>query len=79
MRSMIFAALVAATTISVASAEDLSTQAPPPSPPASRSPTTVTGDKLPGISPQQEAAIRYHPCTQAVGWANGRLRCNNRY
>jgi hypothetical protein len=75
MRSMIFAALVAATTISVASAEDLSTQAPSPSP----SPTTVTGDKLPGISPQQEAAIRYHPCTMAMGWVNGRLRCNNRY
>ena len=71
MRSMIFAALVAATTLSVASAEDLSTQAPPPS--------GAMIDNLPGISPQQEAAIPYIPCTIAVGWVNGRLRCNNRY
>jgi hypothetical protein len=68
---MIFAALVAATTISVASAEDLSTQAPPPKP--------VTTDEQPGISPQQEAAMPYHPCVQALGWVNRRLRCDNRY
>jgi hypothetical protein len=71
MRSMIFAALVAATTISFASAEDVSTPSPPPTP--------GTADKTPGISPQQEAAIPYIPCTIAVGWVNGRLRCNNRY
>ena len=71
MRSMIFAVLVAATTISVASAEDLSTQAPPPS--------GATIDNLPGISPQQQAAIPYHPCVEALGWVNGRLRCDNRY
>jgi len=71
MRSMIFAVLVAATTISVASAEDLSTQAPPPS--------GAMIDNLPGISPQQEAAIPYTPCVQPMGWVNGRLRCDNRY
>jgi hypothetical protein len=58
MRSMILAALVAATTISVASAEDLSTQAPPPS--------GAMIDNLPGISPQQEAAIPYTPCCSRV-------------
>jgi len=49
---MIFAALVAATTISVASAGGVSTPSPPP----------VTTDnviaKPQGISPQQEIAIR---------------------
>jgi hypothetical protein len=64
MRSMIFAALVAATTISVASAENDKDVTDP--------------DKTPGISPQQQAKIPYIPCTEAVGWVNGRLRCNNR-
>jgi hypothetical protein len=36
-------------------------------------------DETPGISPQQQAKIPYIPCTEAVGWVNGRLRCNNRY
>ena len=71
MRSMIFAVLVAATTISVASAEDLSTQAPPPS--------GAMIDNLPGISAEQEIAIPYTPCVQPMGWVNGRLRCDNRY
>ena len=75
MRSIIFAALVAATTISVASAGGVSTPSPPPPP--------VTTDnviaKPQGISPQQEIAIPYIPCIKAVGWVNGRLRCDNRY
>ena len=81
MRSMIFAALVAATTISVASAEDLSTQAPSPSPPPKppQPVAPVTTDQTPGIGAQQQAAIRYHPCVEALGWVNGRLRCDNRY
>ena len=80
MRSMIFAALVAATTISVASAEDLSTQAPPQAPPpkAPQAVAPVTADQTPGISPQQQAKIPYHPCVEALGWVNGRLRCDNR-
>ena len=77
MRSMIFAALVAATTISVASAEDVSRPSPPPKPPQAVAP--VTADQTPGISPQQQAAIPYHPCVQALRWVNGRLRCDNRY
>ena len=78
MRSMIFAALVAATTISVASAEDVSTPSPPPTPPQVVAPVKTT-DQTPGISVQQQAAIPYHPCVEALGWVNGRLRCNNRY
>jgi hypothetical protein len=38
----------------------------------------VTTDQTPGISPQQQAAIPYHPCVEALGWVNGRLRCDNR-
>ena len=74
MRSMIFAALVAATTISVASAEGVST--PLPTPPVT---TDNVIAKPQGISPQQEIAIPYIPCIKAVGWVNGRLRCDNRY
>ena len=48
MRSMIFAALVAATTISVASAEGVSTPSPPPVT------TDNVRDKPLGISPQQD-------------------------
>jgi hypothetical protein len=73
MRSMIFAALVAATTISVASAESVSTPSPPPVT------TDNVRDKPLGISSQQEIAIPYIPCIKAVGWVNGRLRCDNRY
>jgi hypothetical protein len=86
MRSMIFAALVAATTVSVASAEndqDKSKPWPPPSPPSSPPSSTSLSkpliDQLPGISPEQQAKIPYIPCTEALGWAHGRLRCNNRY
>jgi hypothetical protein len=78
MRSMIFAALVAATMISVASAEDVSKPSEDvskPSPP----PTPATTPKEPGISPQQQAKIPYIPCTEALGWVHGRLRCDNRY
>jgi hypothetical protein len=71
MRSIILAVLVAATTISVASAEHDEDASPPPTP--------ATTFKEPGISPQQQAKIPYIPCTTAVGWVNGRLRCDNRY
>ena len=80
MRSIIFAALVAAATISVASAEndeDVTGPSPPPKPPQAVAP--VTTDPTPGISVQQQAAIPYHPCVEALGWVNGRLRCDNRY
>ena len=79
MRSIIFAALVAAATISVASAEndeDVTGPSPPPKPPQAVAP--VTADQTPGISPQQQAKIPYHPCVEALGWVNGRLRCDNR-
>jgi hypothetical protein len=37
-----------------------------------------TTPQEPGISPQQQAKIPYHPCVEALGWVNGRLRCDNR-
>jgi hypothetical protein len=30
-----------------------------------------------GLTAQQENEIPYHPCTEAIGWENGRLRCRN--
>ena len=32
-----------------------------------------------GITAAQEGAIPYRACTIAVGWANGRLQCHNKY
>ena len=29
------------------------------------------------LTAQQENEIPYHPCTEAVGWVNGRLVCRN--
>lgn len=37
------------------------------------------GDNQPGMTIQQEAKIPYQPCREALGWVNGRLRCDNRY
>jgi hypothetical protein len=38
--------------------------------------TTAT-DNVPGITVEQQRAVPYHPCREALGWVNGRLRCNN--
>jgi hypothetical protein len=37
------------------------------------------GDNQPGLTIQQENKIPYQPCREALGWVNGRLRCDNRY
>jgi hypothetical protein len=37
------------------------------------------GVNQPGLTIQQEAKIPYQPCREALGWVNGRLRCDNRY
>ena len=33
--------------------------------------------KQPGITVEEENAIPYQPCENALGWENGRLRCRN--
>jgi hypothetical protein len=30
-----------------------------------------------GLTVEQENAIPYHPCVEALGWINGRLSCRN--
>jgi hypothetical protein len=30
-----------------------------------------------GITRKEHDAIEYQPCLQALGWDNGKLRCNN--
>jgi hypothetical protein len=37
------------------------------------------GENEPGMTIQQENKIRYRPCREALGWVNGRLRCDNSY
>jgi hypothetical protein len=32
-----------------------------------------------GLTPKEHADIPYQPCREALGWVNGRLRCDNRY
>jgi hypothetical protein len=38
---------------------------------------TVSDNSSNGLTAEQENAIPYRPCMEAVGWANGRLRCRN--
>lgn len=38
---------------------------------------TTVSDNVPGITVEQQRAVPYHPCREALGWVNGRLRCNN--
>jgi hypothetical protein len=75
MRSVIIAAMAALATlamVSVASAQNgqrQRTDAP-----------TVRQDNSSGangLSVEQENAIPYHPCTEALGWVNGHLVCRN--
>jgi hypothetical protein len=76
MRSAIIATLsvlVTLATVSVASAQNDQSVAKPgrETPAASNNPS--------GITVEKENAVPYHPCTEAYGWVNGRLRCDNRY
>jgi hypothetical protein len=32
-----------------------------------------------GLTPKEHVDIPYQPCREALGWVNGRLRCDNRY
>jgi hypothetical protein len=71
MRSAIIAALTSLAIISVASAQDDETISGP------SSQAGQTPPPEPGITAEQESKIPYHPCMEAYGWANGRLRCSN--
>ena len=31
------------------------------------------------LTPKEHVDIPYQPCREALGWVNGRLRCDNRY
>jgi hypothetical protein len=57
---------------------DVTANPKPPSVPTNPAPDG-TGAKLPGITVEEESAIPYRPCTEAIGWVNGHLRCNNKY
>jgi hypothetical protein len=73
MRFVMIAALsvlAAVATISVACAQNDQGVSSPPNP----APTTV-----PGPTVTQESTIPYQPCREALGWVNGRLKCDNRY
>jgi hypothetical protein len=69
-------ALATLTAVSIAAAADnKDTKAP------SRETTNSIPADAPygGLTPKEHAAIRYQPCRDALGWVNGRLRCDNRY
>jgi hypothetical protein len=74
MRSAMIAAIASLATLSAAFAQT-DQAAPSQYPQANRQAPA----REPGITTQQETTIPYHPCTEAYGWVNGRLRCNNRY
>jgi hypothetical protein len=57
---------------------DVTANHKPPSVPTNPAPVLDgTGPKLPGITVEEESAIPYRPCTEALRWVNGRLRCYN--
>jgi hypothetical protein len=78
MRSTIaLAVFLSVASVSLASAEAVAV--PRVVLPTSNTPaqTQTQEYEAPGITVVQQNAIPYHPCTQAVGWVNGRLRCSN--
>jgi hypothetical protein len=83
MRSAIIAALsvLAALAIMpvVATAQIDQSVANPSYEPANHAP--MVGDEnssdRTGLTAEQEGKIPYHPCTEPLGWINGRLQCRN--
>jgi hypothetical protein len=75
MRSAIIAVLSALATLAMASAASASD---PSSVRANHAPTVSDNSSdANGLTAEQENAIPYHPCMNAVGWEDGRLRCRN--
>ena len=85
MRVSIIAALSALTCltmVSFASAQNNQGVSRPPDETANHSPPAPelrdgTGPKLPGLTVEEESAIPYRPCTEALGWVSRHLRCYN--
>lgn len=79
MRSTIIAALSALATLAMASivyAQD-DQGASGQSRMITKQTSTVSDKANGGPTTEQENAIPYHPCMEADGWVNGRLRCDN--
>lgn len=72
-------ALAILASVSIAVAADRKDTKKQSSESTSSIPTTepTYGENQPGLTIQQENAVPYHPCREALGWVNGRLRCNN--
>jgi hypothetical protein len=77
-------ALVTLATVSVASAQnDQKVSAPSrattnPVPKVRDNAPPAVGDNNANVlTREQEIAIPYRPCIQAIGWVNGHLVCNN--
>jgi hypothetical protein len=83
MRSAIISAVSALAALAmmsvVATAQIDQSVANPSYEPANHAP--MVGDKNSsdgtGLNAEQEGKIPYHPCTEALGWVNGRLQCRN--
>jgi hypothetical protein len=72
-------ALVTLATVSIAVAADRKDTKKQSSESTNSIPATGStyGENEPGITIQQENAVPYRPCREALGWVNGRLRCSN--
>jgi hypothetical protein len=80
MRSTIIAALSALATLAMASivyAQDDQGSSGQSRMTTKQTPT-VSDKANGGLTTEQENAIPYHPCMEAYGWVDGRLRCENR-
>lgn len=80
MRAIIFAALTALATMSmasIASAQQDDQGASGPSRSTTQQRPTARDNANGGLTVQQENEIPYRPCMEAHGWVNDRLRCDN--
>ena len=75
--TLVLSALLSLATISLASAEAV--KVPRVILPTSNTsvPSQPPEYEISGFTAEQQNAIPYRPCTQAVGWVNGRLHCYN--
>jgi hypothetical protein len=77
MRSLLVATLSASAFLAIVSAASAEGSKETTDSSRNTSSGTTVSDNVPGITAEQHRAVPYHPCREALGWVNGRLRCNN--
>ena len=79
MRFALIATLSAVTVLTAASIASAAGNKDTTAPSHETTSTVPADAPYGGLTPKEHAAIPYQPCRDALGWVNGRLRCDNRY